>query len=57
MPGCYFAHVQDDVTPHILHMLEGTFSFNTAKLLALLDEQNYSRLSVVLQSVFPFLFK
>ena len=26
MPGYYFAHAQDDLNPHILRMLEGTFS-------------------------------
>ena len=32
MPGWDFAHVQDDVNPHIMHMLEGTFSFDAAHL-------------------------
>ena len=27
----YFAHAQDDVKPHILHMFEGTFSLATAR--------------------------
>ena len=28
-----FAHVQDDVIPHILRILEGTFSLDAAPLL------------------------
>ena len=24
MPGCDFAHVQDDMNPHVLRMVEGT---------------------------------
>ena len=32
MPWWDFAHVQDDVYPHILRMLEGTFSLNTAHI-------------------------
>ena len=32
MPEWDFAHVQDDVNPHILHMFEGTFSLDTACL-------------------------
>ena len=32
MPGWDFAHVHDDVNPHILRMLEGTFSLNAAHL-------------------------
>ena len=34
MPGCDFAHVQDDVNLHILHMFEGTFSLIAAHLAA-----------------------
>ena len=30
MPGQDFAQVQDDVNPHILRMLEGTFSLDAA---------------------------
>ena len=30
MPGWDFAHVQDDANPHIVHMLEGTFSLDEA---------------------------
>ena len=29
MLGCDFVHVQDDVDPHILRMLKGTFSLGT----------------------------
>ena len=32
MPGWDFAHVQDDVNPNILRMLENTFSLDTAHL-------------------------
>ena len=32
MPGWYFAHVHDDVTLHILRMLEGTSSLEAAPL-------------------------
>ena len=32
MPGRDFAHVQVDVNPHILCMLEGTFSLDAAHL-------------------------
>ena len=35
MPGryiLYFAHVQDDVNPHILRMLERTFSLEAAQV-------------------------
>ena len=31
-PGWYFAHEQDDVNLHILHMLEDTFSLNVAQM-------------------------
>ena len=30
VPGCDFAHVQDDVNLHILHMLKITFSLDEA---------------------------
>ena len=32
MPGRDFAHVQDDVNPHILRMFKGTFSLDAAKM-------------------------
>ena len=32
MRGRDFAHVQDDVNPHILRMLEDTFSIDLAQL-------------------------
>ena len=32
MPSLDFAHVQDDVNPHILRMLEGSFSLDAAHL-------------------------
>ena len=37
-----FAHVQDDVKPHILRMLEGTFSFNTAHIRSDIEENGYA---------------
>ena len=30
MPWWYFAHAQDDVSPHILRVLEDTFSLDAA---------------------------
>ena len=36
IPGCDFEHVQDDVYPHILCMLEGTFSLDAGQLSYLL---------------------
>ena len=33
MPGWYVAHVQDDVNPHILRMLEGTFSLDVTQII------------------------
>ena len=30
-PGWYFVHAQDDLNPHILPMLEGTFSLDAAQ--------------------------
>ena len=35
MPGWDFASVQDDVNPHILHMLEGTFWLNAAHIITI----------------------
>ena len=32
MPGWYFAHVQDDVNPHLLHMFGGTMSLAAAHI-------------------------
>ena len=32
MPGWYFAHVHNDVIPHILHMRKGTFLLYTAHI-------------------------
>ena len=32
MPRWDFAHVQDDVNPHLLHMLEGTFSLDAVRI-------------------------
>ena len=32
MPGYDFAHVQDDMNPHILRMFDGTFSLDTAHI-------------------------
>ena len=31
MPGWDFAHVHDDLNPHIVRMLEGTFSLDAAQ--------------------------
>ena len=33
MSGSDVAHVQDDVNPHILRMLKGTFSLGSAHLI------------------------
>ena len=30
-PGRDFAHVQDYLNPHVLHMFEGSFSFDAAQ--------------------------
>ena len=38
MPGQDFSHVQDDVNPHLLRMLEGTFSLDAAKGLLSQDD-------------------
>ena len=35
MPGWDFAHLRDDVNPHILRMREGTFSLETAQMLSI----------------------
>ena len=32
MPGLDFAHVQENVNPHILRMLQGTFSLDTTHM-------------------------
>ena len=33
MPGWDFAHVQDDVNPYILHMIEGIFPLDAAHMI------------------------
>ena len=38
MPGLGFAFVQDNASPHILRMLKGAFSLNTAKLINRLND-------------------
>ena len=38
MPGCDFAFGQDNVSPHILRILKGAFSLNTAKLIKRLND-------------------
>ena len=34
MPGWDFAHVQGDVNPYIMRMLEGTFSIDAAHIIS-----------------------
>ena len=42
MPRWDFAHVQDNVNPHILRMLEGTFLFDATQLILDITGENNS---------------